>query len=121
MAKKSNKEANPTQDLSKVSWVLVGVRPAGDEALAEDVISRMLTEAFEEKRAYKLFLCGVEVDKQGTLTEMEDGYLLLKSQLKEYKDGDYCIISTHVEGSLLFLPTELEENAKNIIGDTDHM
>jgi hypothetical protein len=97
--------------LSKVSWVLVGVRANNETPVTEEQMTKMVNEAFIEGKRYTLFLCGEEVDKSGDLKEMEDGYYLLKAGMKDYKDGDYCIISTHPEGSLLFLPKEIEENA----------
>ena len=107
---------------SNVSWVLVGVKPTGEEQLEEKVLHKMNMEAFMPDRTYKLFLCGIEVDKTGTLVEMEEGYELLKKNLEEYNDGDYCIISSHEEGSLLFLPIEIkEEDAKNLIGNTNNI
>ena len=107
---------------SSVSWALVGVRPFGEEPLSDAVVHKMLMEAFLEGKTYKLFLCGTEVDKTGTLVEMEEGYLLLKKNMEEYNDGDYCIISSHDEGSLLFLPTQIEESdVKDLSGNIDNL
>lgn len=106
---------------SNVSWVLVGVRPKNEEQLDEATLNKMAMEAFMEGKIYKLFLCGTEVDKSGTLIEMEDGYNLIKKNLEEYKDGDYCIISSHEEGNLLFMPKEIEDNAEDLIGNTDNL
>ena len=106
--------------ISDVSWVLVGVRPRTEEQLPEEVLQKLMVESFMDDRIYKLFLCGTEIDKTGNLDEMEEGYKLLRKSMDEYKDGDYCIISSHDEADLLFLPTELEENdAKEISGNTD--
>ena len=108
-------------NVSNVSWVLVGVRPRTEEKLPEEILQKILEEAFQPERTYKLFLCGAEIDKEGTLHEMEEGYKLLKKQMEEYKEGDYCIISVHEEADLLFLPTEIEDNAKDLSGNIDSM
>lgn len=108
--------------VSTVSWALVGVRPHEEGSLPDEIVHKMTMEAFLEGKIYKLFLCGTEVDKTGTLAEMEEGYLLLKKNMEEYRDGDYCIISSHDEGSLLFLPTQIDEtDVKDFSGDIDNL
>ena len=107
--------------ISKFSWVLVGVRPSSEDQLSEETAQKMLTEAFLPGRSFTLFLCGAEIDKQGTLEEMEDGLEILMKGMEDYNHGDYCIISKHEEGNLLFMPLEPEEeNAQEISGDTNH-
>lgn len=106
---------------SDVSWVLVGVRPRDEEKLPEETLQRMMEDSFSEGKVYKLFLCGVEVDKEGTLDEMEEGFKMVKKNMDEYNDGDYCIISRHEEGDLLFLPVILEDDAKEVSGNTDSL
>ncbi len=106
---------------SNVSWVLVGVRPRTEDKIEEEVLQRLLVESFQDDRTYKLFLCGAEIDKTGNLDEMEEGFNLLRKNMKEYKDGDYCIISTHDEADLLFMPTELEDNVEEIGGNTNNL
>jgi hypothetical protein len=106
-------------NISNVSWVLVGVRPRTEEKLEEEVLQKLMVESFLPERTYKLFLCGAEVDKAGTLDELEEGYKLLKKSMEEFKDGDYCIISVHEEADLLFLPTELEDDVEEVSGNTD--
>ena len=107
--------------ISKYSWVLVGVRPSTEDTISEETAQKMLTEAFLPGRSFTLFLCGAEIDKQGTLEEMEDGLEILMKGMEDYNHGDYCIISKHEEGNLLFMPLEPEEeNAQEISGDTNH-
>jgi hypothetical protein len=108
-------------NVSDVSWVLVGVRPRTEEKLEEEVLQKLMVESFQNERSYGLFLCGVQVDKKGSLDEMEEGFRMIKQNLEEYKDGDYCIISEHEEADLLFLPTIIEENAQDISGNIDSM
>jgi hypothetical protein len=108
-------------EISKYSWVLVGVRPLTEEKLPQESLERMLAEAFIPEKTYTLFLCGAEIDKVGTLAEMEEGLEVLKSGMEDYKDGDYCIISQHEEGSLLFLPMEMEATDENLGGDPDSL
>jgi hypothetical protein len=95
---------------SEISWVLVGVRPRTEQPLEEAVLHKILQESFEENRTYTLFLCGTEVDKSGTLDEMEEGFRKIKDGVEEYSEGDYCIISKHEEGDLLFMPAIIEED-----------
>jgi hypothetical protein len=97
---------------SEISWVLVGVRPRGDEPLQEEVLHKIMEESFQEDRTYSLFLCGTEVDKTGTLEEMEEGYRMIKKGVEDYTEGDYCIISKHDEGDLLFMPAVLDEGGE---------
>jgi hypothetical protein len=94
---------------SEISWVLVGVRPRTEQPLEEVVLNKILQESFEENRIYNLFLCGTEVDKTGTLDEMEEGFRMIKNGVEDYSEGDYCIISKHDEGDLLFMPAIIEE------------
>ncbi len=106
--------------ISRHSWVLVGIRPTEGDTIPEENVQRMLAEAFLPERTFSLFLCGAEIDKQGTLEEMEAGLDLLVQGMDDYNIGDYCIISKHEEGSLLFMPLEPEEeNAKEISGDSN--
>jgi hypothetical protein len=117
------------EKLSKLSWTLVGVRPtegSPDGKLEEETIQKMLNEAFEDGKTYDLFLCGEVVqDKKAALPEMEDGYFMLKAGMPELEYGDYGIISSHEEGDLLFVATELDEetisqiNAQDISGNTN--
>ena len=107
------------EKISNISWVLVGVRPNTSEPASEETVQKMLMEAFLPGKIYKLFLCGVEVDKEGNLEEMEEGFLMLKSKMEEYNDGDYCIISQHEEGNLLFLPTIIDDDVKDFSGNID--
>ena len=98
------------ENTSNISWVLVGARPASEEeTFTEEVLQKLMNESFDEKRLYSLFLCGAEMDKTGTLEEMETGFILVMKSFKEYKEGDYCIIAKHDEGDLLFLPIIDEE------------
>lgn len=107
---------------TNISWVLVGVRPRNEEKLEENVLQRLLEETFKEGKMYTLFLCGTEIDKTGTLEEMEEGFETVSSQLEEYKEGDYCIISKHDEADLLFLPTIIkDDDVEEISGDTTNM
>ncbi len=93
---------------SEISWVLVGVRPVKNEKLEEGVLEKILNKSFSEDKIYHLFLCGTEIDKTGTLHEMEEAFKLLQLEMNEYKEGDFCIISKHEEADLLFLPTILK-------------
>lgn len=108
-------------NISDVSWVLVGVRPRNEEKLEEEVLQKLMVESFQPERKYTLFLCGTQMDKSGTLDEMEEGFRMIKTNLEEYKDGDYCIISEHEEADLLFLPTYVEEDAQDVSGDTNSL
>ena len=106
---------------NKISWVLIGVRPKSDEKIEEKVLQKILNEAFDEERVYHLFLCGNEIDKTGSLEEMEEGFKTVSSQVDDYKEGDYCIISKHEDGDLLFLPTIIENDVKKIGGNINNM
>lgn len=105
--------------LSDVSWVLVGVRPRTEEKIEEEVLQRLMVESFQVEKKYALFLCGTQMDKIGSLDEMEEGFRMIKANLEEYKDGDYCIISEHEEADLLFLPTYIEEDAQDLSRNID--
>lgn len=115
---------SPDPEISKLTWVLVGVRPSNpDTPISQEQSQKMLMEAFLPEKLYKLFLCGQEVpDKPATLKEMEDGYFLIRAGLPDYEIGDYCIISSHEEGNLLFAPIEANEldtsNAQDIGGNS---
>ena len=97
-------------------WVLVGTRPKEGKTLEDSDVEKMLSEAFMPERKFTLFLCGAYVnDKTGTLEEMEEGYSIIKTEMKEYQHGDYGIVSSHEEGELLFMPIELtEEDLQNV-------
>jgi len=105
---------------SNISWALVGVKPKG-EKISEEDMEKMLLEAFLPEKKFIPFICGAAVESRtGTLEEMENGYNLLKigSEDYEYQEGDFCIISEQSEGSLLFVPVEIEENVKDVSGNT---
>jgi len=104
---------------SAISWVLVGVRPKGDEPLQQATFEKILEESFQENRTYSLFLCGTEVEKTGTLEEMEEGYKMIKDGVKDYSEGDYCIISRHDEGDLLFVPAFFDEESEKETSSKD--
>lgn len=89
---------------SKYSWALVGIRCPGEEKPDEQEVQKMLEESFLPGKLFQLFLCGAEVDKSGTLEEMEDGLDLIIEKMTDYHEDDYGIISLHEKGSLLFLP-----------------
>lgn len=108
------------EKLSKYYWALSGYRTATEgEKLEDDVIEKMITEAFLPGKNYELFLCGALVGKSGTLEEMEDGLDLIISSMEDYTPGDYCIISNHESGKLLFLPIKPEDYDKDFSGNTD--
>jgi len=91
-------------------WVLTGTKPVKEgTVLTEDQIKEMLEVAFKEGSKFQLFLCGAMIDRTGTLEEMEDGLKLIIAESEDYKPGDYCIISSHEYGSLLFMPIKPEE------------
>ena len=91
-------------NISNVSWVLVGVRPVDTEVeLTEEMLGIAMQEAFKENNRYKLFLCGADVNKEGTLEELEIGYHMVKQDVEEFADGDYCIIYNHPLVDLLFM------------------
>lgn len=110
---------------SKLGWVMVGLRPIKPGTpVTEEMVQKMLMEAFLPDKVYKLFLIGEIIeDRSGTLKEMEDGYYILRAGMPDYQNGDYCIISSHEEGNLLFMPiesnNELLQNAQNISGNSD--
>lgn len=103
------------EKMSRINWMLTGIRPKEGETLPEETVNRMLNEAFLDGVKYDLFLCGGLVDKQGTLEEMEDGLELVASDMDEYQVGDYGIISNHSEGSLLFFPVDIRVEDSPII------
>lgn len=93
---------------SSISWILVGVKPKDKLDIDNESLSKLLRDSFNLDSIFTLFLCGTEVDKTGNLVEMEDGYEMIKTSLKEYVEGDYCIIAKHTEADLLFMPTEIK-------------
>lgn len=93
---------------SKVSWILASVRSA--ETIEENELQKMLLEAFLPEKKYKLFLCGEVIEgKEGNLVEMEQGFILISTSMKDYSHGDYGIISVHEFGELLFIPMILTD------------
>ena len=124
---------------SKIHWVLTGIRVKGaepeivegeavlpdDQKLPQEIVNKLLVEAFMPGKRYKLFLCGAMVEKDGNLEEMEEGYHTLLEGMEDYQYGDYGIISEHEEADLLFMPAELSDeeiaeiNAQDLSGDTD--
>lgn len=95
---------NQLNNISNISWILVGVRPVDEQIeLTEDMLNIAMTEAFKENNKYKLFLCGADVEKEGTLEELEIGYHMVKQEVEEFTDGDYCIIYNHPLVDLLFM------------------
>ena len=105
-------------EVSNISWVITGVRT--EDKISEERLQELMVEAFLPDRIYHLFLCGSELEKEGTLVEMEEGFLMIKSQVEEYNEGDYCIISKHEGADLLFLPVIMDdENAEDFRGDID--
>lgn len=94
---------------SKYSWILAGYRPKEQgEKIEEAQLHQMATEAFIPDKIFQLFLCGAFVDKSGTLEEMEAGLDIIIEKMKDYHDGDYCIVSSHEKGDLLFIPIKEE-------------
>lgn len=94
---------------SKYSWVLAGYRSKKqNEKIEEDQLHQMAIEAFMPNRIFQLFLCGAFVNKSGTLEEMESGLDLIIKKMKNYHEGDYCIVSSHEKGDLLFIPIKEE-------------
>lgn len=99
------------ENVSKYDWVLIGTKSVNEnEKLSEDQIQKMLKEAFLPEREFQLFLCGAIIDKYGTLETMETGLDLIKEKMNNYREGDYCIISSHDEGSLLFFPITKQDD-----------
>lgn len=110
------------EKLSKYSWVLIGHQPNDTSNKPDEhTLARMLELAFEPGREFSLFLCGAFVDKTGTLEMMEEGLDLLIEKMEDYQEGDYCIVSKHPEGNLLFLPIENKEddNTETLSRNTD--
>ena len=107
------------EEISNVNWVLSGIRPPNDKLEIDDeVVKMIMLEAFMPGKKFDLYLCGEVVDnKSCTLQEMEDGYALLKSELKDYKFGDFGIVCTHTDGNLLFFP--IDQTDENFSGNTD--
>lgn len=93
------------ENKSKYSWVLVGFRTTTGEKLPEEKIQNFVKQSFDRDN-FQLFLCGALVDKYGSLVDMENGLDLILNQMKDYHDGDYCIISTTEDCDLLFCPTK---------------
>lgn len=94
---------------SNIGWAFAAVKVKnGEEFLDEDTANRLLQEAFEEDRSYKVILCGAVIDKPGNLLEMETAYNLLKTEMPDYQQSDFAIISEHDEADLLFIPVEEE-------------
>lgn len=116
----TRKKDNVLMEKSDVSWVLVGIRPNGETKIHPDILSELLRESFKPERVFHLFICGAEVEKKGTLEEMEKGYYMVKNSLDEYREGDYCVISRHSEGDLLFMPTQMDlAEFTNVINTED--
>ena len=99
-----------------ISWALVAtkINKTHLEKYPEDALEqKMLQEAFQPGRFFKSMLCGEEVEKYGVLEDMEKAYSILRENVDDFEVGDFCIISTHEEGQLLFLPVEVDmEEAK---------
>lgn len=93
-----------TKNISDINWVLVGMRPNKEENPTEEMMSTILDDAFKPEATYSLFLCGAEIDKTGTLEELEQGFRMILDGFEEYNEGDYCIIHKHEEADLLFMP-----------------
>jgi len=96
--------------MNKYDWALVGSQSNTEEPLNEDQITSMLDVAFLPEKTFQLFLCGAVIDRFGTLEEMEDGLDLIIEQSEDYGLGDYCIISKHDIGNLLFIPLKIEND-----------
>lgn len=96
--------------MNNYDWVLAGTRPTDDKTpLTEEQIKEMLEEAFLPDRTFQLFLCGAFVDRHGSLEELEEGLELIIKDADDYSPGDYCIVSKHTHGNLLFMPMKPEQ------------
>jgi predicted DNA-binding protein len=103
------KEIKITETASDISWALIGVRSHGEAQLTEEEANEMLKKSFGENASFSLFLCGKEVDEEGSLEDMENGFKLLRENMEDYKHGDYAIISKHELADLLFMPVDSKE------------
>jgi len=94
---------------SNIGWAFAAVKvKSGEEFLDEATAHRLLEEAFAKDRMYKVLLCGAVIEKTGDLQEMEAAYNLLKTEMPDYQQSDFAIISEHDEADLLFIPVEEE-------------
>lgn len=99
------------EKLSKYSWVLIGYKSkTEDEKLTDEDLEKLTQEAFISGKVFQLYLCGAFVDKSGTLEQMEEGLDLILGKMTDYHEGDYCIVSDHENGNLLFLPIKEEKH-----------
>jgi hypothetical protein len=98
---------------NEVSWALVATKLKDEylEKYNEEVLEqKMLQEAFQPGRFFKSMICGEEIEKYGILEDMERVYCMMKEGVEDLEAGDFCIISVHEEGQLLFIPVEVDAN-----------
>jgi hypothetical protein len=96
-----------------ISWALAAskIKDSYLEKFSEEIlIQKMLQEAFDPGKFYKSMICGEEIEKYGVLEDMERVFTMMKEGVEDFQEGDFCIISTHEEGQLLFLPVEVDMN-----------
>jgi hypothetical protein len=105
------------EQISNISWVLVGVQPVGASSIEKEVLDRLMMESFIEGKKYQMYLCGSYVNIESDLQELEKAYLLLRSRMEDYQEGDYAIVSKHPEANLLFIP--IESNDEDLSGNTN--
>ena len=94
---------------SKYSWVLIGTKDEDGKEIPKERAEELILESFGDDKIFQLFLLGNHVEKFATLPEMEEGLELVISEMKDYEESAYCIISKHKEGELLFCPVKMDK------------
>lgn len=108
MAKNEYKEdPTYTEEGSNISWVLIASqmnKESTDKYPLEILTQKMMQEAFRPGKFFKSLICGEEIEKYGILDDMEKAFAMMSQGVEEFQEGDFCIISSHDEGRLVFLP-----------------
>jgi hypothetical protein len=96
---------------SDISWILIATQINTDSAEKyplEILTQKMMQEAFQPGKFFKSLICGEEIEKYGILDDMEKAFTMMSQGVEEFQEGDFCIISSHDEGRLVFLPIILD-------------
>lgn len=109
-----------TEQGSNISWVLIATqinKESADKYPLEILTQKMIQEAFQPGKFFKSLLCGEEIEKYGILDDMEKAFTIMSQGVEDFQEGDFCIISTHEEGRLVFLPIILNMNEVEEVKD----
>ena len=105
----------------KIGWALVGYKSNLKLEDSSKLLEMLADEAFKEDKFILALQGNIQEHMISDISTIEQGYLLSRSTIKDFKPGDYGAIARIQDHELLFLPIELENEDENISGDINNM